>query len=226
MKYDDQYIEVQNTTSRVKTHREYSTASYCARQYIFAQYDMKRTLDIKDMYYIENTLSDKNYYIRGIIKDITNTLNKNEKEYYLALNLDYITSMYKIKQISKEEYENLVANKTTLKIANEKSDKFTVIDPDVGSICETLFSDYQEKLVNEPQLLYNLLTEECKSSKFKQYQTFYEYINENADNIYYSNLLGYTIQRNEEYTKYTLTDSNGNEINIYETEPMQYKVEI
>jgi len=89
-----------------------------------------------------------------------------------------------------------------------------------------LLDNLLEKLSNDTSEVYNLLTENCKQENFKTYSDFQKYIEEKEEYSYQISAIKYKINKEVEYTKYTIVDEYNNQYIFYETSPLCYQVEI
>lgn len=223
-KQADQTIPVQSTIQKVETYDEYVSAMYCVRNNLY-QNDDYRIITVKEMYDQEETRSLIHYYIKATTKEITNM--EQESEYYVIATLDYENYNYQITEITKEDYEDYIAGKkeNTIKTVNT-TNKFTPIDATDEQICQILLDDVIGKLSDNIEEVYNLLTKECKQQNFQTYESFQKYVEEKEEVFSQVNAKKYKIDRDVEYTKYTIVDENDNQYIFYETSPLNYTLEI
>lgn len=223
-KQADQTIAVQSTIQKVETYDEYVSAMYCVRSNLYKNDDY-RMITVKEMYDKEETRSLINYYIKATTKEITSM--EQESEYYVIATLDYENYNYQITEITKEEYEEYITGKkeNTIKTVNT-TNKFTPIDATDEQICQILLEDVIGKLSDNIEEVYNLLTQECKQQNFQTYESFKEYIQEKKEVFSQTDIKKYKIDREIEYTKYTIVDENDNQYIFYETSPLNYTLEM
>lgn len=221
---EDQTIPLQSDIQKVDNYAEYSTVMYCIRDNLYKKKDYK-IITIKEMYDQEETLTLVNYYVKTTTRDIMN--EQKEEDYYVNVTLDYEMYNYSIRELTKEEYIEFIEGKKEdiIKEVNTLN-KFKPLEPTDEEKCQMLLDDIIDKLINDTQQAYNLLTDKCKQESFPTYQDLKKYVEEKEDFENSINAKKYKIEKEVGNTTYIVIDEYNNQYIFYETTPLNYTVEI
>lgn len=125
-------------------------------------------------------VSFSSYYVKGKIGD---------EFVYFELGLDISNNTYDIKPISSDEYLKLIdtvsnpTNSQEKTIAKKKNNTIPFKKYDEDEIGIVYLCDYFYLMLTDPKQSYDMLNEEYKKAKFKNINSFNDYINNNRDKI-------------------------------------------
>ena len=184
-------ITVNNVLNKVETTKE---------QKVFIPLQMK---------VLKKEKVDK-YIVYGVLQDVIE-LNDAE-EIYIIVNLDYNNKTFSIEPIDKE-YESI----EQINIENDD----ILIDKNENNIYQNqkitneyltneYFVLYKKLAITEPELVYNIFSEEYRNERFGNIDNFKKYVNENKNEILKINMQQYLVNNYESYTEYVAKDQYGN----------------
>lgn len=144
---------------------------------------------------------------------LTSTLNN--KEFNLLIKMDLTNNTYSI--FLSDYLEQFGYNENTTKDninintnSIEQNDYNLINDVTVDDeyIVKQYFSDYRSKMLNNPEVAYNLLNEEYRNNKFGSYENFVTYIENNRLDIELAGIEGYQVNENNGEREYICIDQN------------------
>lgn len=189
-------------------------------------YEEEQILRISKMYLVyENNVNI--YYIEGTIRD--NLLDDigEEKEIYLALELDFMNRTFDI--IPNKKIDSYKEKSNVKSIKENLDNKYGMVNiTDIG-LLEIYLTDYIEMMYLNTEKAYAMLDETYKNLRFKTVEDFKEFLTINATSIYQSRIVDYIVdteldENEEEYNVYTVTTEYGNTYIIKEKSVMDYTV--
>ena len=184
-------ITVNNVLNKVETTKE---------QKVFIPLQMK---------VLKKEKVDK-YIVYGVLQDVIE-LDEAE-EISIIVNLDYNNKTFSIEPIDKE-YESI----EQINIENDD----ILIDKNENNIYQNqkitneyltneYFVLYKKLAITEPELVYNIFSEEYRNERFGNIDNFKKYVNENKNEILKINMQQYLVNNYESYTEYVAKDQYGN----------------
>lgn len=184
-------ITVNNVLNKVETTKE---------QKVFIPLQMK---------VLKKERVDK-YIVYGVLQDVIEL--DDAEEIYIIVNLDYNNKTFSIEPIDKE-YESI----EQINIENDD----ILIDKNENNIYQNqkitneyltneYFVLYKKLAITEPELVYNIFSEEYRNERFGNIDNFKKYVNENKNEILKINMQQYLVNNYESYTEYVAKDQYGN----------------
>lgn len=184
-------ITVNNVLNKVETTKE---------QKVFIPLQMK---------VLKKEKVDK-YIVYGVLQDVIEL--DDAEEIYIIVNLDYNNKTFSIEPIDKE-YESI----EQINIENDD----ILIDKNENNIYQNqkitneyltneYFVLYKKLAITEPELVYNIFSEEYRNERFGNIDNFKIYVNENKNEILKINMQQYLVNNYESYTEYVAKDQYGN----------------
>ena len=165
------------------------------------------------------------YFAYGVLQNFE---NKYIQDIYVYVNLDKKNKTYSIepiyqdiKNIDKLEYTN---NNTSI----QKNEYNTFQNQNITYeyITNAYLSNYKRLVYCKPELIYNLLDEEYKNSRFENYDDFKNYINDNYEYIKKIRLEKYQVNNFEDTKEYRAVDQYNNEYIFIENIDSKYKIKL
>lgn len=150
------------------------------------------------------------YIVYGVLQDVIEL--DDAEEIYIIVNLDYNNKTFSIEPIDKE-YESI----EQINIENDD----ILIDKNENNIYQNqkitneyltneYFVLYKKLAITEPELVYNIFSEEYRNERFGNIDNFKKYVNENKNEILKINMQQYLVNNYESYTEYVAKDQYGN----------------
>lgn len=184
-------ITVNNVLNKVETTKE---------QKVFIPLQMK---------VLKKERVDK-YIVYGVLQDVIEL--DDAEEIYIIVNLDYNNKTFSIEPIDKE-YESI----EQINIENDD----ILIDKNENNIYQNqkitneyltneYFVLYKKLAITEPELVYNIFSEEYRNERFGNIDNFKKYVNENKNEILKINMQQYLVNNYESCTEYVAKDQYGN----------------
>lgn len=166
-----------------------------------------------------------NYAVEGILT------NPESNEYigqrYFNVIVNNTNNTYAIIPI---EEENINITQINLSLDNltviEKNDKnqFVITPVNYGMLLRNYMSYYRNMAINYPEMAYELIDEEYRSSKFSSIQDFYEYVDIHMEQLQNLMLDKYKITNFDDYVQYVVIDTTGKYYIIEEDGIMNFKI--
>ena len=116
-------------------------------------------------------------------------------------------------RISLEQEKEKTKNnniKRKYNIEPNKYNKMPDYDVDKESFCSLLLDNFIEYCLYYPEKAYELLDEEYRNTRFKNFDNFKEYLEDAIDTIEKSSVSQYIINKYDNYEEYVLIDFNEN----------------
>ena len=173
---------------------------------------------------VQNNGELKIYYIYGEMKE--NLDSKEVKNVYFQVYLDDKNTTFEILPIDKKMYNKILNEKTILEVKDiDKNSYNEVLYLDITDETKAtfIFNSYSKLLKGNIEKSYNLLDEEYKNKKFNTIENYKKYLL-TKEGIDFSILSEFDMEEEEDYTKYTCIDQNGNKFIFKEISVMNYTV--
>ena len=125
---------------------------------------------------------------------------------------------------SKEIFNNNIKVSTNEIEKNEYNQcEYNIISDQ--QVVNDILSKFKNTILYDREDAYNnLLDEECKKNKFKDYSTFSKYIDNNLRKISNLNFVEYSINKYNDYKEYICKDKDGNVYTFHEKAVMDFTV--
>lgn len=123
----------------------------------------------------------------------------------------YPSEYVKDNGFEKLKYGDKFSNYTKEDITDRECNKF-VFKENVSdkNVAQEYFKNYSKLLEYYPEEAYNRLDSEYKNSKYKNLETFKEYVSKISYTIYTMNINKYKVHKTDNYTDYLCTDQYNN----------------
>lgn len=164
------------------------------------------------------------YLVKGkIIENGFENINIIDDDFIILVFHDLSSNSYSIYPVNSDNYEKVINNIRKINIENNNynniisTEEFTDVQ-----ICKLYFSDYYDKIFNDRNEAYNLLSDDMKK-KFNSYEEFNTYIKDNISKISSSSKLC-KMDEYKDSRSYSVIDSNDNSYTFTEKGVMNYKV--
>lgn len=122
---------------------------------------------------------EKPYFIKGL------SINNSEIEYkFFVIFLDIENNTFSIKDITEEEYRNIINGNVDFKENNIKENNYNKINVTYFSeedIAKKYFYDYIENIVYAPTYAYKTLDKEYEQRRFGNYNEYKDYLRLNIE---------------------------------------------
>lgn len=184
-------------------------------------------LYIDSMYFIEDESFNDLCIVNGTLRDKeTNNLTK----FKVVVKLDYKNKTFSIipNDYASQKYSNIMLEQKIdfgeARIEKNDNNAYTTRSLSEEDYVGDLFNDFKEKCMYDINTLYERLDEEYKSIRLKSTSELEEYLKNRYANINSLQLLGYSIERFDGYTQYTMVDSSFSQFIIREIATMKYTV--
>lgn len=160
---------------------------------------------------------EKNIYVY-IVKGVGRITGTEKRfEYNILIEIDEEEATYAIypyQYIKDKEYDKLKIGSTinydVNKIIRNDNNEFMYDTESDKKIANSYFSNYSELLEYYPEEAYNRLDSEYKSAKYKNLETFKEYVSKISYTIYTMSINKYKVYKTDNYTDYLCTDQYNN----------------
>jgi len=174
----------------------------------------------KIYYRVENNIST--YFVYGIIEEDIMDEKMPENEFNITVVVDYNNNTF---SIIPKEIENIDTYKyTTGNIDVNDNNTYTTVAITDENMANLYLNEYRDNAMYNSEKAYDLLNSEYRNKKFGSLEKYKEYVNKRVSKIALLKLDKYLIKERENYTEYTLIDTDGNYYIFQENAPMQYTV--
>lgn len=177
---------------------------------------------IKEMYGFSQTIRKKIYFV-VILLD-------NQREIEFIVKTDYISNAFSIlppSYIEEKKYTQVDISKMEIyDIALNKDNEFQIKNPSDKNMAHNYLNDYKNLLLYDIETAYQLLNQEYKNIRFKEIESFIDYVERNKKFIEQIQIKAYSIERKENFTEYICKDQYDNIYIFKERTPMQYEVQL
>lgn len=163
----------------------------------------------------------------GIIQTLSNY--EFIKDVYFIVNLDYINKTFSIEPIDMEynNIEDIFIENANISI--EKNDNNLYSNQKITNeyVTKEYFNLYKRLSLSNPEIVYNMMSDDYKNNRFDNFEKFKQYINNNIDEILKINLKQYLVNNYDDYIEYVGKDQFGNIyiFNEYEDKSIEMKLD-
>lgn len=202
---------------------EYSLSDSSKLDYISSGIDYNdyknASLDVSEMYVISR-LNLYKYFIKGsIYSNIYNQESKFIRDFYLVLSYDMDNNAFNIEEISKNSYDKKDSEDLEfLSISKNNYNEFLYTSLSDKSRAILYFNDFINKVYNDIDSAYNLISDDTVSNNFITIDKFKNFIN-SYDSI---SMKEYSVSDN----KIAVKDNYGNEYIFNINSILKYSVNI
>lgn len=207
------------------------------------KYDQKELREPTEFFSVEKCIQDninqnfeaeKMNYLQGeriMTYSVYGTISSEDSsqtiEKYFIVRVDMYNMTFEIKDLSDGNHENIdqiQLEDDETKISNNNNNSFEYVAVSGEEMCKKYLEDFKLKELSNPQEAYSMLDEEYKQQKFPTFESFQEYINNNKEKIQSAELAKYEVNRKDDYTEYTLVDTNNNSYTVKTTGIWDYTI--
>lgn len=138
--------------------------------------------------------------------------NENSKLCFL-ISLDTQNLTYMIRPVQYIEYDNLKKEDIYENIEEIKENENNVYDYTRISneeMAKKYFYDFKYNIINNPNYIYNKLEKEYRDERFENLNKFYEYVEDDKENLSDISLNKYSVNVYDKYTEYVCKDQYDN----------------
>lgn len=223
------------TSDYVKSNNTQALKSVLIKEYIdndgLSILNTNSEYIINKVYLCNAKLSIDTYFVYG---DIINKEDEKRENCNFIINLDESNSTFELAPLGSvyNKYINYEELKIKEDITNEIKDiqennynKAVIVNGlSEKEIMGYYYEQFSLNLLYNKEKAYNLLDKEYREKRFKKYENFVEYINNNKDCIEKSLIIKYKIEEFDNYKEYSIIDNFNNMYIFLEKEPMEYTV--
>ena len=132
-------------------------------------------IEIKKM----NDNEVRTFKVAGAIQNLE---YKNAARVYFIVNVDYLNNTFSVQQSGEKEYEKYnKANDTEKTIKNNGNNIFYNSNIDVQKISVEYLNLYKFLTLADPQITYNMMSEEYRNKRFGSLDNYKQYVKDNID---------------------------------------------
>lgn len=185
-------------------------------------------VSITNMYVSKKSNRLSIYIVEGTLREKT---SGNISDFRIIVKLDGQNRTFSVlpNEYVQENYKNAhEGNKLEIDLteeieikANNKYDYRNITEADY---IEELVSDFKEKILYNPQVIYESLDTNYKNKKFASSKEFENFVKNNIKKYVVMKADKYGKMAEENYTQYVITDTAGNYYIFRETAPMKYSL--
>lgn len=150
------------------------------------------------------------YVAYGVITNLSDY--QDAQKIYIMVNLDNNNNTFSIDPVN-NNYNSIdeinVENENSL-IEENDNNSYKVQSVTNEYIANEYFVLYKRLALSDPELLYNMFSNEYKSARFGSLNEFKNYINNNKEEIMKINMGQYLVDTYDEYTEFVAKDQFGN----------------
>jgi len=198
-------ITIDNMFSYINTFKE---------DMVFVPIEMKQ---------LENSEKIKTFAVYGLIEKVQDY--SMQEDVFAIVNIDETNLTFSIEPVKNvSSIKNISAKKMEENIEKNEENTYvyqSILDEDFA---REYMSLYKRLSIGSPELMYERLDVDYRNKRFGSLENFEQYINENYDKIYSTNLQKYLVQEKEGYKQYVLLDQNNNYYIFQEKSLMNYTV--
>ena len=115
----------------------------------------------------------------GVIQNLD---YKNASKVYFVVNVDYSNNTYSIQNLTEKEYNDYkITSESEKSIDNKEYNIFNTAQINVQNVSVEYLNLYKFLTLANPQITYDMMTEEYKSKRFGSIDNYKQYIKENYD---------------------------------------------
>ena len=177
-------------------------------------------IEIKKM----NDTEVRTFKVAGVIQNLE---YKNANREYFIVNVDYSNNTFSIQQLGEKEYEKYnKSNDTERNINNNGNNVFYNSNIDVQKISVEYLNLYKFLTLADPQITFNMMTEEYRNKRFGTLDNYKQYIKDNYEEIVGIYANKYLTNNTEQTIQYVIKDQYEN-LYIFDVEStMDYTIKL
>ena len=177
-------------------------------------------IEIKKM----NDTEVRTFKVAGVIQNLE---YKNANREYFIVNVDYSNNTFSIQQLGEKEYEKYnKSNDTEKNINNNGNNVFYNSNIDVQKISVEYLNLYKFLTLADPQITFNMMTEEYRNKRFGTLDNYKQYIKDNYEEIVGIYANKYLTNNTEQTIQYVIKDQYEN-LYIFDVEStMDYTIKL
>ena len=177
-------------------------------------------IEIKKM----NDTEVRTFKVAGVIQNLE---YKNANREYFIVNVDYSNNTFSIQQLGEKEYEKYnKSNDTEKNINNNGNNVFYNSNIDVQKISVEYLNLYKFLTLADPQITFNMMTEEYRNKRFGTLDNYKQYIKDNYEEIVGVYANKYLTNNTEQTIQYVIQDQYEN-LYIFDVEStMDYTIKL
>ena len=190
---------------------------------------IKNNYDRNIKVYKMNYLQGKNSITYSVYGTVEIKATKELEDKFLEVRVDLNNMTFEITDLSNENYTDLdqiILEDNETEIKNNYNNIFEYVAVNNEEMCKKYLEDFKQKELNNPQDAYSMLDEEFKKQNFPTFEKYQEYINENKIEIEKAEVVRYNVDRDDEYTEYSIIDNYNNTYIIKTTGIWDYTITI
>ncbi len=164
------------------------------------------------------------YAVYGFIQD---TEYNYIEDIYLIVYQDEINTTFSIEVLDSNNYdsiEDITLSKENFSITPNENNKYNTPKVDEAYIATDYFNTCKKMILGKPELSYSYLNEEYRDKRFKNYDNYKKYIEENREKIKKLGITKYQLNDVEEYIEYICLDQENNYYIFREKDNMKFEV--
>ena len=166
----------------------------------------------------------RTFKVAGVIQNLE---YKNANREYFIVNVDYSNNTFSIQQLGEKEYEKYnKSNDTEKNINNNGNNVFYNSNIDVQKISVEYLNLYKFLTLADPQITFNMMTEEYRNKRFGTLDNYKQYIKDNYEEIVGIYANKYLTNNTEQTIQYVIKDQYEN-LYIFDVEStMDYTIKL
>ena len=162
-----------------------------------------------------------------VIGIIQNLEYKNATKVYFIVNIDYSNNAFSIQQLEEKEYKEYnKVNDTENSIKNNGNNVFSNSNIDVQKVSVEYLNLYKFLTLADPQITYNMMTEEYRNKRFGSLDNYEQYIKDNYEEFkgIYANK--YLTNNTDKAVQYVVQDQYKNNYIFDAVDALKYNVSL
>ena len=177
-------------------------------------------IEIKKM----NDTEVRTFKVAGVIQNLE---YKNANREYFIVNVDYSNNTFSIQQLGEKEYEKYnKSNDTEKNINNNGNNVFYNSNIDVQKISVEYLNLYKFLTLADPQITFNMMTEEYRNKRFGTLDNYKQYIKDNYEEFVGIYANKYLTNNTDKAIQYVVKDQYEN-LYIFDVEStMNYTIKL
>ena len=191
----------------------------------YSEFLDEESVTINDMYYIEKSASFNIFLVYGRLdvaqKDFKILIKTDSKKERFSVFPEEFIEKYKYSENMNPADYNISEN---LEENEYNKFKYNTV-PDERVIVE-YFNKLKKQLLLNPKVIYPLLEDEYKNTKFSSETEFVQYINKNIEDFSNIEIQSYKTNDFDDYKEYVCLDQFGNEYVFIENAIFDYKIKL
>ena len=157
---------------------------------------------------LSNNTALTTFKVKGIIQNLE---YKNATRIYCIVNVDYTNRTFSIQQMEEkqfEEYKNVTNSENSIK--SNGNNIFNTTNIDVQKVSLEYLQLYKFLTLANPEITYNMMTEEYRNKRFGNLDNYKQYIKDNYDEFKGINASAYLTNNTDNAVQYVIKDQYEN----------------